>query len=145
MHYRGRQYHKGRCYLYKDGGTTCEVGIRDFISAEKVKCSLIVQFKETFLGKTNEGVDLKEFRPSTRLQVVQGVPLLSQIPVLGPLFSYLDDQRTKTELVVFIKPVVIKEASVDKDLKGFQQNLPTPTEPGVQWPLPRKKTAVNLE
>lgn len=42
-----------------------------------------------------------------------GVPYLSSIPWVGDLFTYRDDQATKSELVVFIRPVVIKNPDVD--------------------------------
>lgn len=51
----------------------------------------------------------------------RGVPGLSKIPYLGSLFKYKDDNKEKTELVIFIKPVVIKHASLDKDLKDYQR------------------------
>jgi len=50
----------------------------------------------------------------------RGVPGLSKLPVLGPLFRYQDDNKTKTELVIFIKPVVVRHASLEKDFKGYQ-------------------------
>lgn len=37
-----------------------------------------------------------------------GVPLLSRIPWLGRLFKYQDDLTKKSELVIFIKPVVVE-------------------------------------
>ncbi|MBF0309275.1 MAG: pilus (MSHA type) biogenesis protein MshL [Magnetococcales bacterium] len=37
------------------------------------------------------------------------VPLVSQIPLLGKMFQYRDDTVTKTELVIFIRPVVIAD------------------------------------
>ncbi len=36
-----------------------------------------------------------------------GVPFLSEIPLLGKLFSYQQEQTEKTELLVFLRPVVI--------------------------------------
>lgn len=50
----------------------------------------------------------------------RGIPVLSRIPFVGPLFRYQDDNNKKTELVIFIKPLVVRHASVEKDLKGFQ-------------------------
>lgn len=55
-----------------------------------------------------------------------GIPLLSKLPVIGPLFRYQDDTRTKTELVIFIKPRVISQASVEGDMKEFKRYLPDP-------------------
>ncbi len=53
------------------------------------------------------------------------VPLLARIPLLGNLFQNRDDTTTKTELVIFLRPVVIKNASVNGDFSEFRSNLPT--------------------
>lgn len=52
------------------------------------------------------------------------VPLLGRIPILGNLFQNRNDTTTKTELVIFLRPVVIKSASVDADFSEFRNNLP---------------------
>lgn len=52
-----------------------------------------------------------------------GVPLLAKLPGVGDLFSYRNDDTTKSELVVFLRPVVIKAASVNRDLQKFQRYL----------------------
>lgn len=52
------------------------------------------------------------------------VPFLARIPLLGNLFQNRDDTTTKTELVIFLRPVVIKDASINGDYKGFASNLP---------------------
>jgi general secretion pathway protein D len=52
------------------------------------------------------------------------VPLIARIPLLGNLFMNRNDTTTKTELVIFLRPVVIKSASVDADFREFRNNLP---------------------
>ena len=52
-----------------------------------------------------------------------GVPILSSIPFIGALFSYQDDEYVKSELVIFIRPVVVHEASLDGDLKEYRKYL----------------------
>jgi MSHA biogenesis protein MshL len=52
------------------------------------------------------------------------VPLLGHIPLLGNLFKNRDDTTTKTELVIFLRPIVIKSASVNADFNAFRSNLP---------------------
>ncbi|MDH5710164.1 MAG: pilus (MSHA type) biogenesis protein MshL [Gammaproteobacteria bacterium] len=52
-----------------------------------------------------------------------GVPILSSIPLLGALFSYQDDEYVKSELVIFIRPVVVHDASLDGDLKDYKKYL----------------------
>lgn len=52
------------------------------------------------------------------------IPLLGRIPILGNLFQNRNDTTTKTELVIFLRPTVIKNASVDADFREFRNNLP---------------------
>lgn len=44
-----------------------------------------------------------------------GVPGLSKIPGVGKLFSYNSDEMVKTELVIFLKPTIIENASAPTD------------------------------
>ncbi|MDD5240471.1 MAG: secretin N-terminal domain-containing protein [Sulfuricella sp.] len=53
-----------------------------------------------------------------------GIPGLSQVPVLGNIFSNRDDKTTKTELVIFLRPAVVKDASLDGDYKAYRSFLP---------------------
>ncbi|UCB55397.1 MAG: pilus (MSHA type) biogenesis protein MshL [Thiotrichales bacterium] len=52
-----------------------------------------------------------------------GVPILSSIPLVGALFRYQDDQYVKSELVIFIRPVVTKDASLTGDFKEYRKYL----------------------
>jgi len=52
------------------------------------------------------------------------VPFLAAIPIIGQLFNYSDDSHTKTELVIFLRPKVIKHADINADLSDFKQHLP---------------------
>lgn len=54
------------------------------------------------------------------------VPWLNEMPVLGDLFSYKDDLATKSELVIFIRPIVVKNPDVDNgDLGSLRSFLKT--------------------
>ncbi len=53
----------------------------------------------------------------------RGVPILSSIPLLGALFSYTEEKYIKSELVIFIRPVVIEHASLDGDLADYKKYL----------------------
>jgi general secretion pathway protein D len=52
------------------------------------------------------------------------VPLLARIPLLGNLFQNKNDTTTKTELVIFLRPVVIKNADIDADYGKFRSSMP---------------------
>lgn len=53
-----------------------------------------------------------------------GLPVLSRVPGLRNLFSYRNDIASKTELIIFIRPVVVREASLSGDLSDYRQFLP---------------------
>ena len=53
----------------------------------------------------------------------RGIPILSSIPLLGALFSYTEEEFVKSELVIFIRPVVIEHASLDGDLADYKKYL----------------------
>lgn len=51
-------------------------------------------------------------------------PLLGDVPVLGEIFNTRNNASTKTELVVFLRPTVIKDASVSGDFGTLRSSLP---------------------
>jgi len=53
-----------------------------------------------------------------------GVPFLGRIPFLGNLFKNRNDTNIKSELVIFIRPIVLKEANMGGDFREFRNNLP---------------------
>ncbi len=55
------------------------------------------------------------------------VPGLSKIPLAGELFKQRNNTTTKNELVIFLRPVVIKNASIDGDFSEFRDDLPNPS------------------
>jgi general secretion pathway protein D len=52
------------------------------------------------------------------------VPGLRAIPGVGELFKQKTQSRTKSELVVFLRPVVVQDASIRGDYKGYKSLLP---------------------
>lgn len=53
-----------------------------------------------------------------------GIPWLGDIPILGDAFSARDDQTVKRELIIFIRPTIIKNPDVNHgDLKSVSRYL----------------------
>ncbi len=52
-----------------------------------------------------------------------GLPGVARVELLGDLFSYKENSFRKTELVIFLRPVVIHTASVTADLDDFGRYL----------------------
>ena len=60
----------------------------------------------------------------TRNSVEDTIPGVNQIPGLGELLAHRRDVNQKTELVIFLRPVVVRDASVDGDYAAFRGALP---------------------
>lgn len=52
------------------------------------------------------------------------VPGLSGLKTIGNLFAHKNDSTTKSELVIFLRPTVIRDASLEGDFAKFRSTLP---------------------
>jgi MSHA biogenesis protein MshL len=53
------------------------------------------------------------------------IPGLGGIPVVGNFFRNRDETTTKTELVIFLKPTIIRDPSINTDYQSFRDQLPS--------------------
>jgi general secretion pathway protein D len=60
----------------------------------------------------------------TRRKDDESVPGASEVPVFGELFNFREREQIKTELVVFLRPTVIRSPDVNADLADFKAFLP---------------------
>jgi general secretion pathway protein D len=72
------------------------------ISQRRVKSSIAVNSGQTVL--------LAGLISETENKQRQGIPLLDSIPGVGDAFSHQNTSRARTELILFIRPTVIKDA-----------------------------------
>ena len=62
-----------------------------------------------------------------------GIPGLTTLPLVGNLFKTRDISYGKTELVIFIRPVIIQDPSIETDLNLYKAFLNTQSAaPGLQ-------------
>lgn len=52
------------------------------------------------------------------------VPLIGRIPLVGEAFNTRNNASKKSELVIFLRPVVIKDASLSGDYSNYRSQLP---------------------
>ena len=68
------------------------------------------------------------------------VPLLGSLPVIGSLFRYDTRKRTKTNLMVFLRPYVVRDANrtagVTMDRYDYMRRAQAAVQPGQHWALP---------
>jgi MSHA biogenesis protein MshL len=74
------------------------------------------------------------------------VPGVRSVPLLGELFAQRNDTNTKSELVIFLRATIIRDASIEGDYREFRRYLPeddffSKPNPGRVAPIvkPRKK------
>ncbi len=98
--------------LLADAGVVSQIPV---IQVREIETMLKINDRETaVIG----GLMQDEINKDNR-----GVPILSSIPLLGALFSYTSEEYIKSELVIFIRPVVMEHASIDGDLADYKKYL----------------------
>ena len=70
------------------------------------------------------------------------VPGLGSIPFLGALFTQRKKVNTKTELVVFLRTIVVKDPSLDGDFRSVRSMLPE--DDFISRPNPGKARPVDI-
>lgn len=69
------------------------------------------EVKTKLLVKNGETVVIGGILRDRVSSVVKGVPFLSSLPVLGRFFSYTAENKSKSELLIFVTPTLISEES----------------------------------
>jgi MSHA biogenesis protein MshL len=54
----------------------------------------------------------------------EGAPFLSRLAGIGPLFSYNQESQRKTELIIFIRPIVAGSEAGDTHINSYRDYLP---------------------
>ena len=80
------------------------------VSERRVKSSISVATGQTVLLA---GL-ISEQQNGTR----NGIPLLDEIPGLGDAFSHQDKKGTRTELIIFIRPQIIRDGTDAQSCRG---------------------------
>ena len=63
-----------------------------------------------------------------RTRTDDGVPGLSRLGFLAPLFGYRDRHFVKTELIIFLRATVIRAPSMEADFRDYHEFLPRGSE-----------------
>jgi general secretion pathway protein D len=104
------------------------------ISQRRVKSSIAVTSGQTVL--------LAGLISETESKQRQGIPLLDSIPGAGDAFAHQNTLRTRTELILFIRPTVIKDAVdahvIAEEMRSKMNNrLVGTSNPVVVLPAPQ--------
>jgi general secretion pathway protein D len=75
-------------------------------------------------------------------EVDDGIPGVNRIPGVNQVLRQFRNTNRKTELVVFLRPTVVRDASVDGDFRRFRSLLPD--ENALTRPNPAKPPELDL-
>jgi MSHA biogenesis protein MshL len=105
----------------------CGVGVAACLTPAIVNPYPLIQTREMeSLIKVNSGeIAVMGGLIQDRISDVQdGVPGLNRLPGIGGLFESRNLVNSKTELVIFMRPIVIRDASIEGDYRGYRTYLP---------------------
>ena len=105
--------------LKEDPNPSIPAGVKNFvpqIRTREIESVMRVNSGEVAVlgGLMEDGINWKTGR----------VPIIGQIPLIGELFNTRNNAATKSELVIFLRPVIIKDASLNGDYAGYRSQLP---------------------
>lgn len=106
-------------------------GAPPIVGTRKVKTQVAVNTGETIVI----GGLLRETKKESRT----GVPLLSDIPILGSLFSHKTTEKTKTDLLILITPYILPEGIEEENILEKRKPLRVQIEELYQKGLDYRK------
>jgi general secretion pathway protein D len=67
----------------------------------------LTQTKTSIVVPDKQAIVIGGIMEETKDKSYEGIPLLSELPILGPIFRYTEDVMTKKELIIIITPHVV--------------------------------------
>ncbi|MDX1513501.1 MAG: pilus (MSHA type) biogenesis protein MshL [Gammaproteobacteria bacterium] len=68
----------------------------------------------------------------------EAVPGVSEADGVGELFKFREREQSKTELVIFLRPTIIRIPDIERDLSNFRRYLPENLQNQEMLPAPAK-------
>jgi general secretion pathway protein D len=95
--------------------TTATAGASDLVTKKRV-------INTTVMVEDGQMIVLGGLIDDTLRQTSQKVPLLGDIPILGKLFRYDKTTKEKKNLLLFLRPVILRDAATEINLTGGKYN-----------------------
>jgi general secretion pathway protein D len=118
--------------LDSGSGVPISVGTNSSVSAPTFT---IRQALSRVAIKNGETIVIGGLMSDQRTQIIDKIPVLGDIPYLGMLFKRTQNQKSKTELLIFLTPHVALQPDLLKDMSEEEQKnlklVPNAVQPGV--------------
>lgn len=105
----------------------CGVGVSNCATPSIQSLIPVIQtreFESVLSVQSGQVAVLGGLMQDSNSRVEDTIPGVREIPGLGQLLEQRKDINQKTELVIFLRPVVIREASLDGDFASFRPLVP---------------------
>jgi type II secretory pathway component GspD/PulD (secretin) len=124
----------GLIHLWLNPKFSTKVGSVNVVSGGDTIPQPIVATRETIttaLIKDKQTVVIGGLKKQDKLQEINKIPLLGDLPLLGQLFKFQGESTINSELVVFITPHLIEQPKLTEEELGFLANsvYAKPVEP----------------
>jgi len=101
----------------EETGTAIGVGSNgDIIRAQQI---LKTEATTTLSARSGQTVVFTGLISEEKTHVERGAPILSDLPVIGPLFKFESDSASRTELMIFMTPYLVTS---DDDIANLNQD-----------------------
>jgi len=99
-----------------------------------IEVPIISEREATTLVRVADGqaIALGGLRSTRKDELLQGVPFLMDIPLLGQLFSSTVQSRTEVELMILLSPRVLDDTWIDEEVRRGSHRL-VQLRRGFQW------------
>lgn len=88
------------------GGDGVVVAVSDGVAVEQFPINN-TQAQSTIMARSGQTVVFSGLIQETKSNTVNGIPILSDIPVIGPLFKFERDTAQRTELMIIMTPYLV--------------------------------------
>jgi general secretion pathway protein D len=105
----------------------CGVGVANCATQPIASLIPVIQtreFESVLSVQSGQVAVLGGLMQDSSSRIEDTIPGVRGIPGLGQLLEQRKDVNQKTELVIFLRPVVIREASLEGDFAGFREAVP---------------------
>ena len=113
--------------LFRSLANPCGVGVANCLTPRITSNIPVIQTREmesVMRLQSGQTAVLGGLMQDSASNTEDGIPGVSRIPGIGALFQQRKDVNTKTELVIFLRSTVIRDASMDGDYREFRNLLP---------------------
>ena len=92
--------------------------------------------ENTFMADDGQIVVIGGLLSDEERRTIEKVPVLGDVPLLGNFFKSKAKSRTKTNLMIFLRPVILRTAADNRRLTeqryGYLRSLQADAQPGVE-------------